>query len=158
GIEYLRNKSIVHRDLKTLNLLLFNGYHTLKICDFGTVKELVTINTEVVGYMLYMAPENFNGKYTEKCDVFSFGIIFWEVMSRKMPFYEFNNLHPLAIHKKIIEDNRPKINDMMIYEDSECIKPIIEKCWDHDPEKRPTMKELCDFLPIYDIYIFLTKN
>ncbi|XP_062121453.1 putative mitogen-activated protein kinase kinase kinase 7-like [Drosophila sulfurigaster albostrigata] len=84
GIEYLHKKNIAHRDLKTQNLLLFNGYHTLKICDFGTVKELVTKNTQDVGTVCYMAPEvynfNVNEKYNEKCDVFSFGIIFWEVV------------------------------------------------------------------------------
>ncbi|XP_060649091.1 dual specificity protein kinase pyk3-like isoform X2 [Drosophila nasuta] len=158
GIEYLHKKSIVHRDLKTQNLLLFNGYRTLKICDFGTVKELVTINTEVIGTVCYMAPEvcNFNGKYTEKCDVFSFAIIFWEVMSRKKPFYEFNNLHALAIQKKIIEDKRPNLNDI-IYKNCDWVKPIIKKCWDHDPKKRATMKELSDFLPNYDIYIFFNE-
>ncbi|XP_062127033.1 putative mitogen-activated protein kinase kinase kinase 7-like [Drosophila sulfurigaster albostrigata] len=57
GIEYLHTKNIAHRDLKTQNLLLFNEYRTLKICDFGTVKELVTNNTQDVGTVCYMAPE-----------------------------------------------------------------------------------------------------
>ncbi|XP_060648083.1 uncharacterized protein LOC132785819 isoform X1 [Drosophila nasuta] len=155
GIEYLHKKNIVHRDLKTHNLLLFNGYRTLKICDFGTVKELVTMNTELVGTVCYMAPEvcNLNGKYKEKCDVFSFGIIFWEVMSRKKPFYEMlsEDMHVLAIQNKIIDGSRPNIEDAMIFEDSDCVRPIIEKCWDRVPENRPTMQEICELLPMYPL-------
>ncbi|XP_060663975.1 uncharacterized protein LOC132796730 isoform X2 [Drosophila nasuta] len=154
GIDYLHNKNIVHRDLKTDNLLLFNGYRTLKICDFGTVKELVTMNTELVGTICYMAPEVCeNGKYTEKCDVFSFGIIFWEVMSRKKPFYEMlsEDIHVLAIQNKIIDGSRPNIEDAMIFEDSDCVRPIIEKCWDRVPENRPTMQEICELLPMYPL-------
>ncbi|KAH8310878.1 hypothetical protein KR044_003356, partial [Drosophila immigrans] len=125
GMEYLHSKKTFHRDLKTQNLLLFDDYRTLKICDFGTVKEFATINTELKGTFGYMAPEvsvsilylqqrikymyifydssqDTNGKYTEKCDVFSFGIIFWELLSEKKPFNEFKDLNPLAIQNKII--------------------------------------------------------
>ncbi|KAH8311953.1 hypothetical protein KR044_008760, partial [Drosophila immigrans] len=98
GMNYLHTQNIVHRDLKPQNLLLFNEYRTLKICDFGTVKELVTINTELIGTISYMAPEvSQNGKYNEKIDIFSYGIIFWEVMSRKKPFYDLKDMHEFAI-------------------------------------------------------------
>ncbi|KAH8311761.1 hypothetical protein KR044_007924, partial [Drosophila immigrans] len=143
GMEYLHSKKTFHRDLKTQNLLLFNGFRTLKICDFGTVKEFATINTELKGTFGYMAPEvSINGKYTEKCDVFSFGIIFWELLSEKKPFNEFKDLNPLAIQSKIINGVRPNLNDIKTYKDSDCIKATIENCWDRDPENRPTMKRL----------------
>ncbi|KAH8311682.1 hypothetical protein KR044_007535, partial [Drosophila immigrans] len=151
GMEYLHKNKIVHRDLKTQNLLLFNEYRTLKICDFGTVKELATMNTEFVGTVCYMAPEVCvcTRKYTEKCDVFSFGIILWEVMSRKKPFDHLTNEHPLAIQKKIVDGDRPHIDTN---EQLDQMKTIIEKCWDQDPINRPTMKEL-----YLSLYIILQK-
>ncbi|KAH8411782.1 hypothetical protein KR215_011224, partial [Drosophila sulfurigaster] len=154
GIDYLHNKNIVHRDLKTDNLLLFNGYRTLKICDFGTVKELVTMNTELVGTICYMAPEVCtNGKYTAKSDVFSFALLSWEVMSRKKSLANIMN----GKIKKIINirdfslfsyapGDRPNLIEMMKHEDIDVVKSIIKKCWDQDPDKRPSMKELCVLL------------
>ncbi|XP_034100289.1 tyrosine-protein kinase JAK2-like isoform X1 [Drosophila albomicans] len=147
GMDYLHSNNTVHRDLKTQNLLLFDKYRTLKICDFGTVKQLTTINTEFIGTIRYMAPEllDADGKYTEKCDVFSFGIIFWEVMSRKKPFENLKDMHPFAIQKKIVEGVRPNVNDIMTFANSHLIKQSIEECWDQDPEMRPSMKEvICD--------------
>ncbi|XP_062123831.1 mitogen-activated protein kinase kinase kinase 7-like [Drosophila sulfurigaster albostrigata] len=152
GMEYLHSKKTVHRDLKTQNLLLFNNYRTLKICDFGTVKQYATENTELIGTIGYMAPEvcTADGKYTEKCDVFSYGITFWEVFAEKKPFDELKkkNMHPLAIQYKISNGARPDINDMHICKDSDPVKTIIKKCWDQDPDNRPTMKRLVAFLGI----------
>ncbi|XP_060660918.1 dual specificity protein kinase pyk3-like isoform X3 [Drosophila nasuta] len=144
GIDYLHSNNTIHRDLKTQNLLLFDKYRRLKIGDFGTVKQLTTINTEFIGTIRYMAPELViaNGKYTEKCDVFSFGIIFWEVMSRKKPFENLKDMHPLAIQKKILEGLRPNIYDAITYEGSDCFKRTIEECWAEDPGIRPSIKEL----------------
>ncbi|XP_051862826.1 mitogen-activated protein kinase kinase kinase 7-like [Drosophila albomicans] len=161
GMEYLHSKKTIHRDLKTQNLLLFNNYRTLKICDFGTVKQYATENTELIGTIGYMAPEvcTADGKYTEKCDVFSYGITFWEVFAEKKPFNDLQkkNMHPLAIQNKIINGARPNINDMQICKDSNLIKAIIEKCWGRDPESRPTMKGLIAFLGI-DLRLYTPIN
>ncbi|XP_034473716.1 putative mitogen-activated protein kinase kinase kinase 7-like isoform X2 [Drosophila innubila] len=100
GIEYLHAmpKPIIHRDIKTKNLLLANNYRTLKIADFGTVREKATMMTQSVGTAEYMAPEVANGKnYTEMSDVYSFGIVLWEAMSQKKPFYHLGNHTSLAI-------------------------------------------------------------
>ncbi|KAL7732194.1 hypothetical protein ACLKA6_018435 [Drosophila palustris] len=96
GLEYLHAmepKPIIHRDIKTKNLLLTNNYRVLKIADFGTVRELATLMTQdYVGTAKYMAPEIGKGfKYSEKTDVYSFGIVLWEVMSRRKPFYHLDN-------------------------------------------------------------------
>lgn len=65
------------------------GGQTLKICDFGTACDLNTYMTNNKGSAAWMAPEVFEGsRYTEKCDVFSWGVILWEILSRKKPFDE----------------------------------------------------------------------
>ncbi|XP_034098466.1 putative mitogen-activated protein kinase kinase kinase 7-like isoform X1 [Drosophila albomicans] len=102
--------------------------------------------TKMVGEFYYMAPEIVEvSKYTEKCDVYSFGIILWEVMSRKKPFYNLENKTSYFILNKVIEGLRPDVNDLNDVngiQNSAQIKMWITNCWDADPEKRPTMHEL----------------
>lgn len=116
GVAYLHAmgpKPLIHRDLKPPNLLLVDHGRQLKICDFGTVTDKATLMTNNMGSAAWMAPGKFHRKsrkiefkskllfniyflgvtevfegstYTEKCDVFSWGIILWEVISREQPF------------------------------------------------------------------------
>lgn len=91
---------LLHRDLKPQNLLLANKYHTLKVCDFGTAKCLQTNMTADIGTSAYMAPEVSLGNYDEKCDVYSFGIILWEVLSHKKPHTDLKQYpHVTTINK-----------------------------------------------------------
>ncbi|XP_060649455.1 mitogen-activated protein kinase kinase kinase 7-like isoform X2 [Drosophila nasuta] len=135
AMEYLHSKEKFHRDLKTKNLLLFDQYRTLKICDFGTVKEITTTNTNNTGTPGYMAPEVGERKrYTQMCDVYSFGIVFWEVLARKKPFYE---------------GERPEMSDIEEHEDTNNLKPIIKMCWQQEPEDRLTMKRVIYLIQNY---------
>ncbi|XP_034098457.2 mitogen-activated protein kinase kinase kinase 7-like isoform X2 [Drosophila albomicans] len=157
GMEYLHDQKKVHRNLKSKNLLLCNNYRTVKICDFGTIKELATVNTEGIGTYTYMAPEICyeGGRYTEMCDVFSFGIVFWEVMSGKKPFYDSQHMLPIALQRKINDEGkRPNIDDIDKLKKFEYLyytKLLIQKCWDNEPLNRPTMKILATILGIHDI-------
>lgn len=66
-------------------MLLTFDYVTLKLCDFGTVAELKTSMTNNRGSAAWMAPEVFRGKkYDQKCDIFSFGIWMWEMITRRL--------------------------------------------------------------------------
>ncbi|ALC38909.1 Takl1, partial [Drosophila busckii] len=112
GLEYLHAQTpkVIHRDLKTHNLLLTNKYRTLKICDFGTVTEMATRMTAEVGTAYYMAPEvaylKQNNNYTEKCDIYSFGIVLWEVLTRRKPFYHLPNSNSISIIYNVVIDGK----------------------------------------------------
>ena len=89
GVYYLHtNKQpILHRDLKSLNVLLDHALNC-KLADFGWTRVKAKVMTSKIGTYQWMAPEVINGyKYTEKADVFSFGIILWELATRKPPYY-----------------------------------------------------------------------
>ncbi|XP_034475228.1 mitogen-activated protein kinase kinase kinase 7-like [Drosophila innubila] len=149
GVAYLHEKNIIHRDLKSDNILLFDNYRILKLCDFGTVKEISTTNTANTGTVNYMAPEvAISGYYDTKCDVYSFGIIFWEVMTRKKPFSHLGKIPPLTLQNKVSLGDRPDLKDIKDFKNSNHIRPIIKNCWDQDPKKRPTMKGLAFTLGI----------
>jgi mitogen-activated protein kinase kinase kinase 9 len=89
GVYYLHtNKQpILHRDLKSLNVLLDQALNC-KLADFGWTRVLGKVMTSKIGTYQWMAPEVIHGfKYTEKADVFSFGVILWELATRKPPYY-----------------------------------------------------------------------
>ncbi|CAM9271886.1 unnamed protein product, partial [Sphacelaria rigidula] len=71
-----RDPPIIHRDLKSLNLLLASDNVTVKLCDFGLVRTTVT----AAGTPAYMAPELLQGRpFNKTVDVYAFGILLWEV-------------------------------------------------------------------------------
>ena len=81
---------MLHRDLKSLNILLDENL-TPKIADFGWTRLLADKMTLKVGTFQWMAPEVIKTKsYTEKADIYSFGIILWEIASREAPYKTLN--------------------------------------------------------------------
>ncbi|XP_012069683.1 serine/threonine-protein kinase STY13 isoform X2 [Jatropha curcas] len=89
GLSYLHSKKIVHRDVKTENMLL-DAHRTLKIADFGVARveaQNPRDMTGETGTLGYMAPEVLDGKpYNRRCDVYSFGICLWEIYCCDMPY------------------------------------------------------------------------
>ncbi|XP_051863992.1 mitogen-activated protein kinase kinase kinase 7-like isoform X11 [Drosophila albomicans] len=138
GLEYLHGKNIIHRSLTTRSLLLFDNCRKLKIADFGKMNEVEIIRT--VFMCCYLAPEVCMGKknFTEKSDVFSFGIIFWEVIQREKPFCD-RDLHDISEYIK--RGIRPDIYNL-INDDYSGIVPIMECCWRQSSTDRPTMSEV----------------
>ncbi|XP_065363924.1 mitogen-activated protein kinase kinase kinase 7 [Calliphora vicina] len=146
GVAYLhamKPKPLIHRDLKPLNLLLTDKGRYLKICDFGTVADKSTLMTNNKGSAAWMAPEVFEGsKYTEKCDIFSWGIVLWEVLSREKPFKDVDNTYSIMwkIHKG---ERPPPIQNL-----PEPIKHLMTSCWADKPDLRPSMQHVVDAMNI----------
>ena len=94
GVHYLHSfkPPILHRDLKSLNLLLDECFR-IKLADFGWTRVMAESMTGKIGTYQWMAPEVINNeKYTEKADVYSFGIILWEIASREPPYKNINGV------------------------------------------------------------------
>ncbi|XP_012092189.1 serine/threonine-protein kinase STY13 isoform X1 [Jatropha curcas] len=147
GLSYLHSKKIVHRDVKTENMLL-DAHRTLKIADFGVARveaQNPRDMTGETGTLGYMAPEVLDGKpYNRKCDVYSFGICLWEIYCCDMPYPD---LSFAEVSSQVVRQNlRPEIPRC-------CPHPlagIMRKCWDANPHKRPEMDEVVKLLEAID--------
>ncbi|XP_033635469.1 mitogen-activated protein kinase kinase kinase 7-like isoform X2 [Asterias rubens] len=141
GVAYLHSmtpRALIHRDLKPANLLLMAGGTVLKICDFGTACDIQTHMTNNKGSAAWMAPEVFEGSnYSEKCDVFSWGIILWEVISRRKPFDEIGG-PAFRIMWAVHEGTRPP----MIRSIPKPLEKLMTRCWAKEPPQRPAMAEV----------------
>ncbi|XP_061609491.1 mitogen-activated protein kinase kinase kinase 7 isoform X3 [Phyllopteryx taeniolatus] len=141
GVAYLHGmkpKALIHRDLKPPNLLLVAGGTVLKICDFGTACDIQTHMTNNKGSAAWMAPEVFEGNnYSEKCDVFSWGIILWEVVTRRKPFDEIGG-PAFRIMWAVHNGTRPPLIKNL----PKPIENLMTRCWSKDPSQRPSMEEI----------------
>ncbi|KAJ4981198.1 hypothetical protein NE237_032035 [Protea cynaroides] len=150
GMEYLHSKNIVHFDLKCDNLLVNLKDPARPICkvgDFGLskIKRNTLVSGGVRGTLPWMAPELLNGsssKVSEKVDVFSFGIVLWEILTGEEPYA---NMHYGAIIGGIVNNTlRPHVPS---YCDPEW-RRLMEQCWAPDPVARPAFTEIASRLRV----------
>ncbi|KAD6118928.1 hypothetical protein E3N88_10199 [Mikania micrantha] len=147
GLSYLHSQKIVHRDVKTENMLLDKS-RTIKIADFGVARvEASNPNdmTGETGTLGYMAPEVLNGNpYNRKCDVYSFGICLWEIYCCDMPYPDlsFSEVTSAVVRQNL----RPEIPRCC----PTSLAIVMKRCWDANPDKRPGMDEVVTMLEAID--------
>ena len=139
GMMRLHRMKIIHRDLKSLNILLDQKHHP-KICDFGIARfkdDTTSLVTKQIGTTQWMAPEQLmTATYSNKVDVYAYGVLLWEICSEDIPFRGMTNVQ-IAI--QVCEKNvRPKIPENV----PKRLHQLIQLCWHKDPNKRPSFKQI----------------
>ena len=143
AVNYCHKSKIIHRDLKPENILISQrnkkGFNTIKIIDFGTAILFNKKDKKLAGSIYYLAPEiiSKNRNYTEKCDIWSCGIIMYILLSGRPPF---NGESDEEILKKIMQNNidLEKYPWSVISQDA---KDLLKKLLQSDLKKRITAEE-----------------
>ncbi|KAG8378112.1 hypothetical protein BUALT_Bualt08G0104300 [Buddleja alternifolia] len=120
GMEYLHQNNVIHRDLKTANLLM-DSCNVVKVADFGVARFQNTggVMTAETGTYRWMAPEVINHQpYDQKADVFSFAIVLWEFVTAK------------GLRPEVPKNAHPKLVELM------------QRCWEATPSNRPSFSEI----------------
>ncbi|CAL9060604.1 unnamed protein product [Musa banksii] len=137
GMDYLHQNNIIHRDLKTANLLL-DANSVVKVGDFGVARfqNQEGVMTAETGTYRWMAPEVINHQhYDNKADVFSFAIVLWELATSRVPY---DNMTPLQAALGVRQGLRPDIPKDM----HPTLAALMQRCWDEVPSKRPSFEEI----------------
>nr|XP_043612092.1 serine/threonine-protein kinase STY46-like [Erigeron canadensis] len=142
GMNYLHRYKppIVHRDLKSSNLLVDKNW-CVKVGDFGLsrIKHQTYLQTKSgKGTPQWMAPEIIRNELpaNEKSDVYSYGVVLWEIVTGKIPWDDLNPMQVIAavgFMKKKLET--PEDMDTLW-------ASLIESCWCSEPESRPTFQDI----------------
>jgi predicted Ser/Thr protein kinase len=147
GLAFLHEKDVIHRDLKSLNVLL-NKKGQAKLADFGLskVKDASSATKGVKGTLRWMAPELFEEElgteigYTKKADVYSYGVIMYEIASQNDPFDEIK-IEGKVI-QKVLNGERPE-------KPKDCpgvYQTLLNRCWAQRANERPEMNVVVDTL------------
>ncbi|NXG90452.1 FLT3 kinase, partial [Stercorarius parasiticus] len=146
GMEFLESKSCIHRDLAARNILVTHG-KVVKICDFGLARDVVNDSNYIVRGnarlpVKWMAPESlFERTYTMKSDVWSYGILLWEIFSLGVNPYP--GIQVDTNFYKLIQSgfkmDRPYYATKEVYR-------VMQSCWALDSRKRPSFSCLVSSL------------
>ncbi|XP_070575926.1 receptor-interacting serine/threonine-protein kinase 3-like [Ptychodera flava] len=147
---------VFHLDLKAGNILL-DEHLSVKITDFGLSKLRTSHSTGCVaggpgGTITHFPPEhldNINLPVTEKFDVYSFGIVIWEILSREEVYKNAHYSEVIAIAVRNPSNSRPDLNDIpsdLPDDMKQKLVPLMKQCWDPDPQKRPYFKDMSETL------------
>lgn len=166
AIEYMhtRNQKFLHRDIKSSNVILDDNLHC-KLCDFGMSKHYdnnksnqnydntcnlnTNYQTNSQSTLFWMSPEYLcDGIINEKSDIYSFGILIWEIfMEDTSPYKNININDYLLGNKDVVYNKRPIIVDDN-FKDCPDIKDLMKLMWDQDYTKRPDIGYILDMLEI----------
>ncbi|OHS93223.1 TKL family protein kinase [Tritrichomonas foetus] len=138
-MQYLHSRQIAHRDLKSLNVLIDRDLHA-KVCDFGFSRHAddSTPMSSNIGTPHWMAPEILkpNVTYTSKVDVYAYGIVLWEIATGLTPYYGMDSRKIINLVSN--QGMRPEMPKNISKE----LSDLIRKCWDTNPDIRPSFDEV----------------
>jgi hypothetical protein len=141
GMRFLHSKQIVHRDLKSLNILLDDADRA-KICDFGYARQDPGefLMTRHIGTTYWVAPELVvsSASYNERVDVYSYGIVLYEICTKQLPYWDSKNKDCLRC--VVMEDLRPTVPTGV----PESFIDLMQRCWAKKAADRPSFQEIVD--------------
>ncbi|KAM3857478.1 tyrosine-protein kinase Tec [Diretmus argenteus] len=141
GMEHLESNGFIHRDLASRNCLV-NDALVVKVSDFGMARYVLddqyTSSSGAKFPVKWSPPEVFNFcKYSSKSDVWSYGVLMWEVFTEgRMPFEQSANHEVVTLVTQGHRLFRPKLATPTIYD-------IMQLCWHERPEERPSFSQIC---------------
>ncbi|KAI9146117.1 kinase-like domain-containing protein, partial [Paraphysoderma sedebokerense] len=152
GLEYLHSRGVLHLDLKSKNILLDKDYN-IKLADFGIAKmKSDNIDSDfsamMLGSIFWMAPEIINPKkiqnsnpYTEKADVWAYGMILYELLTQKLPFYPIKNFETIVYY---LGASTPKLPDFqyILPQFPHKLQTVMQSCISVERDERPSMVEI----------------
>jgi len=146
GLTFLHSQRVVHRDLKSMNILLDAGGNA-KICDFGLAQQIKIEATHITrksegegGSPRYMAPECYDprhGKLTEKVDIWALGCIFIEVFAGVLPYADCMSMAQLSA-RILVQKQGPQVPSSV----SPGLRSLIATCFNFNPDRRPGAQDL----------------
>lgn len=154
GMNYLHLHKIIHRDLKSPNMLITHD-DLVKISDFGTSKELSDKSTKMsfAGTVAWMAPEVIrNEPVSEKVDIWSFGVVLWEMLTGEIPYKDVDSS---AIIWGVGN------NSLQLPVPESCpdgFKILLRQCWNCKPRNRPSFRQILLHLDIASADVLSTPQ
>ncbi len=149
GIKYLHGLNILHRDLKSLNVLLDEKLQA-KLCDFGlaavkTASQSLSTQRDAVGTLLWMAPELFGrkAKFSELSDIYARGMVLYELLTHQAPFEsDLQGRVASIVSSWVSQGERPDLPEKAPAE----FKRLIERCWAQEVGSRPVAVKVVEAL------------
>ncbi len=150
GMKYLASRNCVHRDLATRNCLVNNDFK-VKIGDFGMSRKLYDrayykVKGRAMMPIRWMASESFYGRFSEKTDVWSFGVVVWEIFTlcRLQPYGDIDD-------QEFIQDAVKGSNRKLLQCPRDCpqnVYDVMLKCWQYDSQARPSFVDVNKVLAV----------
>lgn len=136
---------LVHRDIKSLNFLVTDDF-TVKLADFGDSRLVAAADAAMTsrrGTLRWAAPEVMQGQgegqYSERVDIYSLGIVLWEMLTGEVPFAE---LSEFAVVSQVVAGARPKVPPGLPV----ALRRLLRAMWHRKPSRRPTAAQVCQLL------------